>query len=262
VDELGGEGDAHDVEFLQTAVHHRLHSAPGTEAMGLGEGLVHEHLFAALGGGEAALAEVDGVERRILRVREGDQGSDDRLVETLHADLHPGEDPRPDGLHVRQLRDSVRDRERRADEGGEEVAEAVVRVELRAGAVQGIPNARQRHEGADATRDHEDDGQDLGAEIPELTEELSVERPHQWISSGVRRLEFSFTLSIRPSAMVTTRWAKRAMAALCVITAVVAPSSSLSRSRASRTTFPVRMSRAPVGSSQRRMSGFFTIARA
>ncbi len=59
-----------------------------------------------------------------------------------------------------------------------------------------------------------------------------------------------------------TRSAMRAMAALWVITAVVVPSSRLTRSMASSTTMPVEMSSAPVGSSHSRTSGRLAIARA
>ena len=52
------------------------------------------------------------------------------------------------------------------------------------------------------------------------------------------------------------------MAVLWVMTTVVAPTSSLPRAMAERTSFPVSTSSPPVGSSQRRASGRFTMARA
>ena len=53
-----------------------------------------------------------------------------------------------------------------------------------------------------------------------------------------------------------------AIAALCVMTTVVVPSSRLTRSSASSTTTPVEMSSAPVGSSQSSTSGRLAMARA
>ncbi len=67
---------------------------------------------------------------------------------------------------------------------------------------------------------------------------------------------------MRPSASDTTRSAIAATAELCVMTAVVVPSSLLMRSMASSTTMPVEMSRAPVGSSHSSTSGRLAMARA
>src|SRR5690606_25021502 len=153
-------------------------------------------------------------------------------------------------------------REGGPDQRGEDVAESILGVELGLCLLQGIGGASERDESGDRAVDHKGDGNVLSFERPELAEELLIRGFDLWICSGVRRLEFLFTLSIRPSAMVTTRWASCAMAALWVMTAVVAPSPWLTRSSASSTTFPVRMSSAPVGSSQRRMSGFLAMARA
>ena len=84
------------------------------------------------------------------------------------------------------------------------------------------------------------------------------------IAAPAARLSCVFRCSdtMRPSASEMTRSAMAATAALCVMTAVVVPSSRLTRSIASSTTMPVEMSSAPVGSSHSSTSGRLAIARA
>jgi len=65
---------------------------------------------------------------------------------------------------------------------------------------------------------------------------------------------------MRPSARRTTLSAISAMAALWVMTTVAVSSSRLTRARASRTTMPVAMSSAPVGSSQSNTAGRLAMA--
>ncbi len=65
-----------------------------------------------------------------------------------------------------------------------------------------------------------------------------------------------------PSAKRTTRSPIARMSALCVISSVVVPSSSLARTMVSSTRMPVETSSAPVGSSHSSTFGRFAMARA
>jgi len=85
---------------------------------------------------------------------------------------------------------------------------------------------------------------------------------HHTISPAGTLVALRRTDAIRPSDNCTTRSAMPAIAALCVMTAVVVPSSRLTRSTASSTTMPVCTSSAPVGSSHNKTSGRLAIARA
>src|SRR6516225_2192528 len=123
-----------------------------------------------------------------------------------------------------------------------------------------------RHGGdekGDTGGDDKGDRGGLGPHAAEVADELAVERLHHHSSVwGDARDAFRLSETMRPSASCSTRSDMAAMAALCVMTAVVVPSSRLTSAMAVRTTLPVATSRAPVGSSHRRTSGRLAMARA
>ena len=112
--------------------------------------------------------------------------------------------------------------------------------------VVGVPRAEHRIERAphrddrgDSTCDDGRNGRNLSLEANHVPQELSIERFHQLNSSGETRRSFGLSSEIRPLVMRITRSAMAAMAALWVITAVVVPSSRLTRSMAFKTSLPV-----------------------
>src|SRR4051812_10907824 len=114
--------------------------------------------------------------------------------------------------------------------------EAVTLVIRIACAHDRVVRALDRHEGRYAAGDHQRDRDHLTLERGEIAEQLAIERSHQVSSSGRSLRELTSVLFTRPSARVTTRSAMLAMGALCVMIAVVVPSSRLTCSSTCSTT--------------------------
>src|SRR5688572_24820382 len=91
-----------------------------------------------------------------------------------------------------------------------------------------LPICAQVHdEHRDAGTDHQADGEGLPLQRPDVAQQLPVERSHHESSEAFCLWVFPFSLTIRPSDSEMTRSAIPATAALCVMTAVVVPSSRL-----------------------------------
>src|SRR6185369_3304736 len=96
-------------------------------------------------------------------------------------------------------------------------------------------------ETGDAAGHHQCDGEGLAPQQPQVPERFSVQGFHgyQDSSAGVKRRAGISMLAMRPSASRMTRSAMPAMAALCVMTMAVVPSSRLIRAMTSSTSLPV-----------------------
>src|SRR5690606_15889329 len=122
------------------------------------------------------------------------------------------------------------------------------------------PERHDKH--GEPASQHQNHPDDVQAHVPEIAEQLLVERLHHLISAGGTLSAFSTTSRIRPSLKWMVVLLIRATSALWVTINVVELYRSFTSCRASSTRTPVFTSSAPVGSSHRRMAGRFATARA
>ena len=147
-------------------------------------------------------------------------------VRSGDVERHVDDDPRVDARHARDLGRALPQAERRARQAGEHVREPVALVVGLLRQAQGLERAQVHDEHRHAGADHQADRDRLPLQAPEVAQQLAVERrDHQLSSDAMTLRSFRRSLAIRPSESDTTRSAIAATAALCVITAVVVPSS-------------------------------------
>ena len=204
------------------------------------ERLDEHHLVVAPWIGQAPRQERELTQRRAAIDRDRHDLTRGRVLEEVGGYRHVLDQP-----HVgrRDPRDRLELRghcARRALERGEHVAEAAALVVGGARVVEAVPGALQTDLRGHAGCDHRSDGDDLATQADQIAEELAVQRPHQRSSAALARSVLRVCVSMEPSASVTTRCAIAAIGALWVITAVVVPSSRLTRSITSSTRMPVR----------------------
>ena len=273
VDVLGRQREADDPQLAATAVDHRAERVAGAQAVRAGERLAGEHLVGMRRRRSCALT------RRKTSQSAARRPAGIEISRPVAGSVIPGTSSvtssttrvstcaTPGIASMSGWSDERRARQRRED-----VAEAVTVVVGAQRQVERVEGREHRDEDGDAGRDDQGDGDRLPSDGPQVAQQLAVER-RQARGGGRRagsppdlpraaRTSFAWSLTMRPSASVTTRSPMPAIAALWVITATVVPSSRLTRASASSTTTPVVMSSAPVGSSQSRTSGRLAIARA
>jgi hypothetical protein len=260
---LRRHGGAGDRELVPAPVEHHGDPVSGREAVRLGEGLAHQDLVRARRVDHATLADPHAVQRGLSPVREGDHEARGglSLVEWKCPTL---DDTRVHRRYAVDLFDLGRHGLGGAVDRREDVGHALFFVVARARPGERPIGTDRRHVARDAARDDQRDRDELPLEEHHVAEELPRERGHHTISSEVRRLGFSTSSFTRPPESVTTRSARAAMGALCVMIATCGAELPVHASRwhSRARGLPVLKSSAPVGSSQRSTSGRFAIARA
>ena len=231
------------------------------------EGFGDDHLPLAARLRPAARFEKDLVQTGAFPLRQRHDTARRRFWHARHIEGHGLDHPVVDGGHAIDLLCSRCDCRRRAHQRDEEVSETFLREVGGLRALQRAQGGHRHHEHGDAAGDDRADGEPLPPHREEVAQQLFVDRfqnllRYQLSSSAPRRVVFSRTSEIWPSASEITRCAMSAMTALWVMMAVVVPSSRLTLSIASSTATPVPTSSAPVGSSQSKTLGCLAIARA
>jgi hypothetical protein len=153
----------------------------------------------------------------------------------------------------------------RALEAGEQVGKARLGVEAVARQRQRVDRRQRGQEAADAAGHHQRDGQRLAPHQAQVAQQLAVQGLHAVTTPAPTATPCARCLARAGCCRRRARSRGRpcaAMAALCVITTAVVPSSRLMRAMASSTSLPVCTSSAPVGSSHSSTSGRLTMARA
>jgi hypothetical protein len=245
-DVLGRERDPHDLEHAPLAVDEHLQARAGPEPAGLREALRDQRLqravrAAAIRGIEpTAAAQGQQVHARgMAQLVDADQPADDRVG---HAGDRRAHDLLDGGLHVGHARHGAQRLLERV--GGplqvdEEIGEAAFDVVAVAGAGQGVDRRQAAHESRHAARDDERDRERLAPHQAQVAQQLAIERLHQLSSPAPHLCALPSTAWMRPPPSRITRSAMRAIAALCVITMTVVPSSRLMRAMTSSTSLPV-----------------------
>ena len=236
--------------------------------VGLGEGLVDQHLAVARRVRQPARAQHDAVHAWLAIRRQRDQARRHRLAAARQVEQPDARDARLDAAHARQRRELAREAIGRAHHAGGQVGHARrCRSSRRARAAA---NRTCRWPSRTATMPQASTAPTAAACIFMRDRSRSSLR-----SSGEQRaaspVQFRGALPLRrcvrccgscPSAKRTTRSPICAMSALCVISSVVVPSVSFAVTSASSTRMPVATSSAPVGSSHSSTVGRLAMARA
>ena len=224
-DVLGRQHDADHFEPLAFAVQEREQRRPRLQSALVGEGLVHQHLVRLRHIDPATRHQCQPVHRRQAVLGQRDDAADRRLDDAGQIQQHVVAQRRRDLGHAGNLQQARRDARRHAACRSEHLCKARALVVVGLHALQRLVGRQRRAEGGDATRDHQRDRHHLAAQVPDIPHQLAVEHAHHWISSGESFFALRVTSAMRPSAMRSTRSAMPAIAALCVITAAVVPSS-------------------------------------
>src|SRR3990172_5473843 len=230
--------------------------------MGLGKCLADNHLIILSRLNSPPLSEVKSVQQRLSVIRYRNQLGCNRLIKTLDIQLYICGNTGLYLIHTRYLMDAMLKAFRGALQGCKDIGKIIIQIKPRARKVEGVHSTNEHDKGGYPAHNNQDDGKGLAFHLPEIAQEFFIKGLHQCISLGGFFTAFRVISEICPLLRCTTRSAMPAMSALCVIIAVVVPSSRFTLSNASSTTTPVAESRAPVGSSQRRTEGFLDIARA
>ncbi len=239
VDVFGRKHRADQREALELAVQQHVHVLAELEAARFEEALVHHHLALGARRRPAAAPERQAVHAPRAREVVADEARDHRRRHPGNGKLRVAHHARLDLGHARDGVDLLRERRGRALGGGEHVREARRVVVVVARPHQRAVGRERADEAADAAGDHQRDGHHLGLQRPEIPQQLAVEGFHQEISAGVSlRAGFS-SPTILPLPRRSTRSAMPEMAALCVITIAVVPSSALILAITSSTSLPV-----------------------
>ncbi len=238
VDELRRDRHAHHAQPFPAAVDDRADLVTGFEPVRLRETLAHEH-FVALRRDPAAGAQVERVQHRAALRRDRDQPPVRGLLQPRHVQQRVDLDARLDRGDARNARDAVGQRLRRPLDRREHVREAGLLVEAVARAFERVHRAAHRDHAHHAAPDQRRDRQHLAPVAPQVPQQLPVDRSHQRSSSGLARRAFSRTSPTVPLVIRTTRSAMSAIATLCVISSVVAPSRALTSASARSTSTPV-----------------------
>ena len=231
--------DADDGERLVTAVDQCPQRVARNEPVPHGEALADDHLVVPAVLGPAAGAQVQAVQQRQTAIGQRDHPPHRRRGGAGHVERHVVHDPQLDGGQAGDRLDAWRERERRALDAGEHVGEVRLDVERLLRAPQRVVGGERGDQRRDPARDDQRDRHRLRLHLREVAHELAVDRFHQAISAAVSRCALTSTPAMRPSASRNTRSAMPAIAALCVITTAVVPSSRLMRAITSSTTLPV-----------------------
>ena len=240
VDVLRRQGDADHAQGLPAAVHDGAEGVADVEVVGGGEGLAGDHLVAPAWLDPAAAPQVQVVEDRHPPFGDRLQAAGGRLGQAGHVEGDVEDDARLHRGDAGDARQPRRQRVRSALEVHEDVGEAVVGVVRRLRDQQRRVGRAGADENRHAAGDDQGDGDHLAAQVPEVAAQLAVEGAHHQVSSSGRaRRSFTCTSTMRPLRRRTTRWPIAAMAALWVMTAVVVPTSRLTRSMTSSTSLPV-----------------------
>ena len=230
VDILGRQRDADDEQLAAPAVDDRPDAIAGTERARERECLAHEHFVGLAQRGKPATPEEHVVEHRLVRNRDADQASGRRLGETGHIERDIHDHARLHACDARNLFDARHQGERRPNQRSEHLGKAVAVVVGLLRQPERGERAQIHDEHRHAGADDEADGQRLSLQVPEIAKEFPIERAHYQVSSeGASFFSFRRSLRMRPSESETTRSAIPATAALCVMTAVVVPSSRFTR---------------------------------
>ncbi len=239
VDVLGRQREPDDRELRPAAVQYRADRVAHAQAVGLGEGPARDRLVVAAGLDVAARAQCKVVEHRLAPRRDRHQPPGRRLGQAGHVQRHVGHDARVDRRDAGNRADALRQRLRRPFQVREHVGEAVARVVVVLGDDQRVVGAAHRDECRDAAGDDQRGRDHLPAQVPELAQHDAHERAHHEISDGDARVALRSMPTMRPLPIRMTRSAIAAIAALCVISTVIVPSSRFTRSSTSSTSLPV-----------------------
>lgn len=179
VDILRREGDADHGEGAQVAVHQCLEAVAGLHAVGVGEGLAQHHLIRMAGAYQAAFPQHQLIEARLSALRDGDQLADHRLLEALDGESGEILDPMVDGAHPGDGADLLDQPLRRPLDAGEDLAEALPLVVGFGGLGQGLQGGEGHHQHRHPGGDDDRDGQHLPPQLPEIANQLFVQRAHR-----------------------------------------------------------------------------------
>ncbi len=187
VDELRRLRGAHHGEPLAPALDDGVQGVARHEAVGRGEGVAQHYFVVAPGLDEPALLEIERVQVLVTVLGDRDDAPGDRLVEALDVEVDRRDHARGDALDAGDAGDARAQALRRTLEAREHVGEAVVAVVGSAGGVQAIERGDEHDVGRHAAKDHQGDRRRLTPHLPDLAQQLAVERTHRYqdISAGV-----------------------------------------------------------------------------
>src|SRR3990172_8834451 len=174
---------------------------------------------------QASMADKEPVQPRLTAISETDHAPDHRLRYAGDVERHVKLDGGFRIRHTGKLGNSAFDRLGRALQFGEDIGEARRIVVILARPPQRIVGGKRTDKTGDTGRHYQCDSDGLALHLPKVAHQLSIEHLHQRNSSGVSLRVLRSTRVMRPSARCMTRSAMPAMAALCVITTAVVPSS-------------------------------------
>ena len=193
----GDKRDAHNLQLALLAVEQRLEGGADVHAMSLGEPFVDGHLVGALALGQPAFPQVQQVEAGLGEIRHRDRAAGGRFGQARHVKKRQVGDARLGGGDAGDGRDAVGDGFRGAPHLGKDIGEAVAQVIRRARFFERMVGAACQHEGGDARRDHQRDGQRLRPHVPQVPHQLAVEHAHGDLPADLGGL-FAGRVDLRP----------------------------------------------------------------
>ena len=270
-DVFGRQRSPHHHQRAPLAVDQRVQPRAGLQAVGLREAFGDQRFERTVAAWRVAVEHAAAGQHHLVHpprrlAVDADQVSEDGIAaaldvdanRVLHRALHVG--------HAGHGQQPLLQRLGRALDHGEHLGEAPLRIEAVACRGERFHRRQAGHEAADAAGHHQRNGQRLAPHATEVAQQLAVERAdanplgpsalslregirsrgrpcrahaHHDSSAGAIFCSLRSMRRIRPSPKCTTRSAMPAMAALCVITMAVVPSSRLMRSITSSTSLPV-----------------------
>ena len=176
---FGRESDAGNREDPLVSADRQGEPTACPKTVGHRKAFVDHDLPRTIGRGTSALAQGEGVDLRIVVLRQRYQPAGDRLVEAIDRDRAIADDPRRHRRHARDPADGLDKRQGRLRNRGEQVGESLAPVVILARGVERTLHAERHAHGGRSARQHEDDTQRLAAERPQIAGQLAIEDLHR-----------------------------------------------------------------------------------
>ena len=130
--------------------------------------------------GQAASAQIEHVQRLLPDIGKRHQLGGGRLRHAVDTGQRNLDDARLDGGNAIEGSDLGQQRLGGTRDVGENVGETVVLIVVGARLLQRIMGAHGNNKGRDACRHHQGDGERLGPQPPQVTQQFDVERAHRY----------------------------------------------------------------------------------
>ncbi|MNX94057.1 hypothetical protein D3C86_1262750 [compost metagenome] len=239
VDILRRHSDADHLQLPCSPVEDSGHAGAHLQAIRCGKNHAGYDLVFPGRAGIVAVQEEERVCDRHADGRQGHQPKGGGLAEPWHIARHVPNDSRLDAPDAGQGANLIGDTCRRTLETGKHISKTVADVVALLRNHQRLPGTLHPDQDGDATGNHECSGEHLPAQPPQVAPQHFRSRAHHDSSEGRARATWRSMPRIAPLLICTTRSAIAEIAALCVMTTVMAPSSRFTCSSTSSTSFPV-----------------------